>query len=184
MALSAVPLTLGQANALVGRWHRHHEPVTSHRFSIGAEADGVLVGAVIVARPAARLTNQAHVAEVARLVTDGTPNACSFLYQAAARTAKAMGFRRIQTFILEPEPGTSLKAAGWRCDGMTSATDPRGWAHSKRGQWVQAQLTIDGTRLPRPTGPKQRWMRELNPAPGGGPNGYGDARPVEVVGVS
>ena len=28
-----------------------------------------------------------------------------------------MGFRRIQTFILESEPGTSLKASGWICDG-------------------------------------------------------------------
>ena len=53
-------------------------------------------------------------AEVSRLCTDGTKNVCSFLYGAAARAAFALGFRRIGTYILASEPGTSLAAAGWR----------------------------------------------------------------------
>jgi hypothetical protein len=43
--VNAVPLTLKQANTLVDRLHRHHKPVVGHRFSIGAEVDGNLVGA-------------------------------------------------------------------------------------------------------------------------------------------
>lgn len=59
------------------------------------------------------MTDQYAVAEVTRLVTNGQKNACSFLYGATARIAKDMGFDSIQTFILESEDGTSLKAAGW-----------------------------------------------------------------------
>jgi hypothetical protein len=36
---------------------------------------------------------------------------------AAARAAFALGYRRIGTYILASEPGTSLTAAGWRCLG-------------------------------------------------------------------
>jgi hypothetical protein len=42
------------------------------------------------------------------------PATCSFLYGAAARAAFALGYRRIGTYILQSEPGTSLKAAGWK----------------------------------------------------------------------
>ena len=123
--LRIVPLTLRQANGLVADLHRHHKPVQGHRFSIGCEKDGTLVGAAIVGRPVARMTDAYRVAEVTRLVTDGTPNACSMLYGAAARAAQAMGYDSIQTFILDSEPGTSLKAAGWTVIGNTEASD--GW---------------------------------------------------------
>ena len=39
------------------------------------------------------------------------------LYAAAARAAKAMGYRKIITYTLDTEPGTSLRAAGWVCMG-------------------------------------------------------------------
>ncbi len=110
------PLTLNQANELVARWHRHHKPARGHRFSIGIEIAGQLHGAAIVGRPVARRTDASTTAEVTRVVTDGTPNACSKLYAAAARIAREMGFDTIQTFTLTTEPGTSLRAAGWEQD--------------------------------------------------------------------
>jgi hypothetical protein len=73
--LRIVPLTLGEANAAVGQWHRHHAPVRWHTFRLGVMRGDDLVGAAIVFRPAARHYNSKEVAEVARLVTDGTPNA-------------------------------------------------------------------------------------------------------------
>jgi hypothetical protein len=112
--LQIVPLTIKQANVLVKRWHRHHKPVQGARFAIGARVGNELIGAAIVGRPVARKTNQYEVAEVTRLVTNGTRNACSKLYGAAARAAKEMGFSAIQTFILDDEGGVSLKAAGWQ----------------------------------------------------------------------
>lgn len=112
--LRVVPLTLKQANELVGLWHRHHGLVVGHRWSIGVEVDGgdlgwLLVGAAIVGRPKARMTDQYRVAEVDRLVTNGAEHACSKMYAACARAAQAMGFEEIQTFTLRSEPGTSLR---------------------------------------------------------------------------
>jgi hypothetical protein len=148
---------LAQANALVGRWHRHHKPVRGHRFSLGCE-DGErgLVGAVIVGRPVARMSDAYATAEVTRLVTDGTKNACSMLYQAAARVAKEMGFTRIQTFILATEPGTSLKASGWICEGTV---DHGQWNHTSLKQLILGQT--HGNRTDQPTEAKQRWARTL-----------------------
>ena len=83
-----------------------------------------LVGVAVVGRPVARMTNQRTVVEVTRLCTDGTKNACSKLYAAAARIAKEMGFESIQTFILDSESGVSLKAAGWE---LVSWSDGGNW---------------------------------------------------------
>lgn len=146
--MRAHPLSLREANAFVLAHHRHHKPVRGHKFAIGCEVGGELVGAVIVGRPVARMIDHKCVAEVTRLVTIGTRNACSFLYSAAARAAQAMGYKRIQTYILDTEPGTSLKAAGFRFDTLTTG-----------GDWNRPQR--DGRRMDQPMGRKQRWVRDL-----------------------
>jgi hypothetical protein len=143
------PLTLKQANELVSSWHRHHKPAQGHRFSIGVyDEAGTCHGAAIVGRPVARNCDPYLTAEVVRLVTDGTKNACSCLYSAAARAAEAMGFLKIQTYILAEEPGTSLAACAWVREADTSG-----------GQWKHT----DGKprRTDQPTGPKTRWARNL-----------------------
>lgn len=147
--LFAFPLTLKQANDLIGRWHRHHKPVVGHRFSIGVkDADDNIAGACVVGRPVARGVDQYAVCEVTRLVTNGTPNACSFLYSRAARIAQEMGFVKIQTYVLESETGTSLKAAGWAMETLTNGGD---WNCASRG----------GRRTDQPQERKQRWARIL-----------------------
>ncbi len=148
MRLKVIPLTLSQANALIQAHHRHHKPVVGHRFSIGCLSENGLCGAVVVGRPVARRTDQYSIAEVTRLVTDGTPNACSMLYAAAARAAKAMGYTQIQTFILHTELGTSLRAAGWQYDGESKGGD---WNVPSRG----------GRRTDQPHIQKQRWIKVL-----------------------
>ena len=148
--LRVVPLTLKQANELVATLHRHHKPAVGHRFSIGVLADGEFVGAAIVGRPVARQVDQYRVAEVTRLVTDGTPNAPSALYGAAARAAQAMGFDRIQTYILDSEPGTSLRASGWTDEGEAGGGD---WNVPSRG----------GRRTDQPMVKKRRYAKMLNP---------------------
>lgn len=117
MRLRLVPLTLAEANAFVERLHRHHGPVVGHKFSIGAARRGDVVGVVIVGRPVSRHRDDGLTLEVTRLCTDGTRNACSFLYGAAARAAFALGYTRIGTYILASEGGGSLRAAGWRLIG-------------------------------------------------------------------
>ena len=120
MRLCAYPCELGEANEFVSRHHRHHKPVVGHKFSIGASMGEQIVGVVIVGRPVARRRDDGLTLEITRLATDGTKNACSFLYGAAARAAFALGYKRIGTYILASEPGTTLKAAGWRLIGETA----------------------------------------------------------------
>ena len=53
--LTLTPVSLAEANAFVAQHHRHHKPVTGHKFSIGCTADGRLVGVAIVGRHEKRL---------------------------------------------------------------------------------------------------------------------------------
>jgi hypothetical protein len=120
---------LDEANAFVKKLHRHHGHVVGHLFSIGAAEAGKLVGVAIIGRPVARMRDDGITAEVTRLCTDGTKDACSFLYGAAARAAFALGFKRIGTYILSSEPGASLTGAGWRLIGETKGGS---WSRSDR----------------------------------------------------
>ncbi len=119
MKMTVCPMKLDEANAFVRLLHRHHGNVVGHKFSLGAVKDGELVGVAIVSRPVSRRRDDGRTLEVSRLCTDGTKNACSFLYGAAARAAFALGYTRIGTYILKSEDGTSLTACGWRLIGET-----------------------------------------------------------------
>lgn len=149
--MRVVPLELAEANALIARWHRHHQPAVGHRFSLGvSDEGGILHGAAVVGRPVARLAGEPRrVLEVTRLVSDGTPNACSMMYAACARAGLGMGYERIQTYILDTELGITLRAAGWVDEGPAGG-----------GQWKHT----DGKprRTDQPTTMKRRWARVLN----------------------
>jgi hypothetical protein len=55
--------------------------------------------------------------EVLRVCTDGTSNACSFLYARVKRIAALMGYRQVITYTIKEESGSSLKAVGARIVG-------------------------------------------------------------------
>lgn len=120
MSLVLVPITIADAKRLVARIHRHHKPPQGGLFAVGVAREGEdePCGCAIVGRPVARMADDGWTAEVTRLATDGTPNACSMLYGAAWRAARALGYRRCITYILDTEPGTSLSAAGWKLIGQ------------------------------------------------------------------
>lgn len=111
------PISLEEANAFVAIHHRHHKPVVGHKFSI-AVSDDVVRGVVIVGRPVSRHLDDGWTLEVSRCCTDGSRNACSMLYGAAWRAAKALGYRRLITYTLPTEGGGSLVASGWKCVGL------------------------------------------------------------------
>ena len=129
MKLAHVRIDLAEANAFVTEHHRHHKPVVGHLFSLGAILGDKIVGVAIVGRPVSRHRDDGLTAEVTRLCTDGTKNAPSFLYGRCARAALALGFKRIGTYILSSEPGTSLAAWGWR---MIQETPGRSWSVPSR----------------------------------------------------
>lgn len=146
-----VHVELSEANDFVTRHHRHHKPVTGHRFSIGlVDGDGQLIGVAIVGRPVARNTDQKNTLEVLRLCTNGEKNACSQLYAAAARAGYELGYRVIQTSILDSEPGTSLRASGWEFAGRSRGGNWNSKSHPHR-------------RTDQPMCPKQKWNRRLRP---------------------
>lgn len=120
-----VPLTLKEANGFVHMWHRHLDPVQGHKFSIGAALEGVLVGVAIVGRTIGPWKYSPRTLEVTRVATDGTKNANSFLYAAAWRAAKNLGWLRLVTYNEEGESGASLLGAGWRVVAERPAR--KGW---------------------------------------------------------
>jgi len=49
MKFKAIPITLTDANAFVKKHHRHSIPTRGHKFSVGCELEGVLVGVAMTA---------------------------------------------------------------------------------------------------------------------------------------
>lgn len=120
MGLNLRPVTFAEAKEFILKHHRHHGIPQGWLWGHGVENDdGELIGVATVGRPVARALDDGYTAEVTRLCTDGTFNACSILYAAARRAAEAKGFRRILTYILETEDGASLRASGWQLLGKT-----------------------------------------------------------------
>ena len=111
--LSTGHIELKDANAYVTERHRHHKAVRGHRFSLACYENGRLCGVAIVGRPRSRRIDQRMTVEVLRLCTDGTRNACSKLYGACRRAARALGYSRLITYILDGEKGKSLLASGF-----------------------------------------------------------------------
>lgn len=124
--LRLCPVSLAQANEHVAAWHRHNAPVVQCVFSVGvSDGGGVLRAVAICERPKARGNADGDTIEVTRVASDGTVNACSMLYGACARAAFALGFRRVITYTQATEPGSSLRAAGYR---VIASRPPRaGW---------------------------------------------------------
>lgn len=121
--MEAVGCSLGEANAAVVRWHRHHGPVRAQLVAWQLLDDnGIIRGACTVGRPVARALDDGKTVEVTRLVTDGVRNGCSFLYGIAARWARIHEYQRVVTYTSIEEPGTSLRAAGWRDVAITRAS--------------------------------------------------------------
>ena len=95
------------------------------------------------------MTDQDRTLEVLRICTDGTLNACSFLYGAVRRAAFAMGFARVVTFTLPEEGGASLRASGWKLEIVSG-----GGARSRPNI---GRMNNDHNR---PLGPKHRYAIE------------------------
>lgn len=163
--LKVRPISIRHANEFVELYHRHHGKKTGCRFAIAC-CDGETVhGVAICSNPVGRNADDGLTLEVARLCTDGTYNACSILYGACARIAKDMGFRKIQTYILESEEGTSLKASGWVCEGEAGSMS---WMHNASERTKQRTMYQQASFFPAKKPPeemKQRWARYFD---GGG----------------
>ena len=149
--LVIIPITRDEA-AEFNSCHRHNDrPPLRSIFVVGVEAEGRLCGVALCGRPVARGLQDGLTIEVNRLCTDGTPNACSALYAAARRAARALGYRRLITYTLASESGASLRAAGFNKVAELKAR-PTWDGRTKR----RVQVDLFGYET-RPVGPKIRW---------------------------
>jgi hypothetical protein len=119
------PITVRRATALgfVVRTHRRLPNVQGAMWGVSAvNCAGEVVGVALVGHPSRVQTTpeNEHLRILRVAVRENTPNACSMLYSACWRAARAMGCLRMDTFTHLDEPGTSLIAAGWTAAGLTS----------------------------------------------------------------
>ena len=131
--LILVPVKISDACSFIKEHHRHLDPPQGALFAVAigylgsvTENDGKIVeqgigeirGVATVGRPVARLLDNGWTVEVTRVcVLEGTPNGCSMLYAACWRAARAMGYKKAITYMLDTERGVSLQGAGWTCVG-------------------------------------------------------------------
>jgi len=160
--LSIRMISRGEMKEFIDEHHRHNSPPKSVAFCTGvADGDGNLVGVASAGNPVAPSQHDGVTLEVTRCCTDGTPNAVSMLYGAMRRAAKALGAERLITYTLASEPGTSLRASGWRigrvgnedrsgnsCPPYTSANRPKPPSTVFGGEWQSTE-------------PKVRWEIDL-----------------------
>lgn len=141
------PITLRTASEYINLHHRHHHATVGCKFAIGCYEGNTLVGCAVCGRPVSRHYDDGLTCEINRVCTDGTRNACSMLYGACCRIAKAMGYRKIITYTLISEDGASLKASNFVDEGEAGGTH---WTGTRnRGQDIPAER-------------KRRWARVLN----------------------
>lgn len=146
-ALTIAPCTVKAALAIVRQWHRHLPELQGGLFAARClDEDGALVGVAVAGNPS-RVWQASGRIVISRVATPGTDNACSCLYGAMARAAKALGYREAWTYTLPEEPGTSLRAAGFIDMGLTDGGE---WSRPSRPR----------AKAVRPE-PKRRWLRRL-----------------------
>lgn len=127
------------ANEFVKKHHRHHKPLkVGGIIAIGAFKDGKMVAVSIIGMPAAMNNDDGDTLECRRLCSDGTPNACSFLLRRSWNLTEDMGYKRLLTYTLNGEPGSSMKGASAKWLGYKG-----GGSWDRPGQVDEKQMAFD-----------------------------------------
>ncbi len=145
--LTVKPIHLKQANEYVRQYHRHNIPTTGGKFAISLYENDRMCGVAICGRPTARKLDDGLTLEIYRNCTDGTRNACSKLYGACCRIANEMGYRKVITYTLQSENGSSLKASNFQNDGVAGGIQ---WSGERKREYFVS-----------PPERKYRWVKEL-----------------------
>lgn len=154
--LEIVPVHRDAAFAFVRTHHRHSPiPPASWKFGAALEREGERLAVGIAGRPSAAPLQDGRTIEVTRVCTLGDRNACSMLYGALCRAAKALGYQRAVTYTLASEDGASLRAAGFAID--EELDDRPGWNSPSRPRY---EMDLFG-EIRRAPGPRKRWKRLL-----------------------
>ena len=132
--LVVIPVSLKEANEYVFSFHRHSKPTQGHKFSIGAANSYGLWGVAIIGRPIARRMDNGLTLEVLRTCVrpEAPRNVNSFLYGAAWRAVRCLGYEKLITYTLVTESGESLRGAGWKIIGETQPAGKGAWCGPNR----------------------------------------------------
>lgn len=161
--MKVIPVTYKQASEFVNLYHRHHSASQGCKFCIGlvGEGENNLIGVAICGRPVARKLDDGFTLEINRVCTLGAKNSCSMLYGACCRIAKAMGYKKIITYILESENGASLRASNFLLENENCGGTE--WTSERKPKEVK-QLTLFGEELIKKIPPqemKKRYVKYL-----------------------
>lgn len=136
-------ITVSAAIRFTRSVHRRLPRVQGGMWAVAVEDDGAIIGVAIVGHPA-RVWMGDTLCVLRVAVVEGHYNACSMLYGACSRAAKALGAANLVTYTHLDENGASVKAANWIDGGLIGAGD---WDRPSR----QRDLPIDAER-------KRRWF--------------------------
>ena len=143
MALVLRPVTVKAALPFVRAVHRRLPRVQGAMWAVSVLRGAERVGVALVGHAARLLAEDDCLSVLRCAVIEGHHNACSMLYGACSRAAKAMGATDLVTYTHADENGASLKASGWIYGGSTT-----GGEHSRAGR--KRAPAVDAA-------PKQRW---------------------------
>jgi hypothetical protein len=156
--LRASPISINQAKAYIAHFYRHNPEVQGALWAVCVtDQERCVRGVGLLGLPVARM--YAHgkagerdftIGEIVRVATDGAPNACSMLYGALTRMAKAAGFWKVITYSSDDESQRSLLASNWN---RVARTGRRQWDTPSRPRKHKA-IYQQG---------KYRWEIVLNP---------------------
>lgn len=147
MTFEIAPCSVKAATKKVREWHRHLPDIQGGLFAVQVvDPEGQCHGVAVFGNPCQEWQGTGR-GVISRVATPGAENACSMLYGALCRAAKALGYREAWTYTLPHEPGTSLRAAGFMDMGLTD-----GGEHDRPSRRRKPAKNAE---------PKRRWLRRL-----------------------
>lgn len=161
MSLVIGPVTKTEARRFVNDHHRHNEApnVAQRTLAVGLYDNEKLVGVATAGQPIARALCDGYTLEINRTCIAGVvDNGNSRLYGAICRAAKALGYRKVITYTLQEESGTSLRAAGFVRYDMDRSW--RSW-QDKAVIRPRYDYNLFGERNNAAGKAKYRWEREM-----------------------
>jgi hypothetical protein len=101
-----------------------------------------MIGVAIAGRPLARMLSKLTLEILRVCVKEDNPGACSMLYARCKRIGQMMGYKKVITYTLESESGSSLKAIGAEVETKVEANE---W--SRKGRKREHQIIYEQTKL-------------------------------------
>lgn len=144
------PLSVSGARRLMPTLHRRRPRIVGALFATSVYAGAELVGIACASEPKAPRSRGRAIVEISRVATNGARNGCSKLYGALCRAAASLGYVRAVTFTDPDESGVSLRAAGFRDDGLT-----------REQHWDRPSSRARGKKRSAELSQVRRWVREL-----------------------